>query len=162
MRHKKVPKWSQVSLSGRQPLPAVLKREILGDRAFLLPGKNIVENAIAGERTMLVCGLRRLLAETRIVIGHERRKEGIRRRDRRNAREPQYLDQTVLQRAESPLHTALPTVSASIIRRSSGSAASLTPATRMAGPLHRAQATPMRLRSRVALRQPHRSVPILD
>src|SRR5213592_3993710 len=85
----------------------VLKREILGDRAFLLPGKNIVENAIAGERTMTVCNLRRLLAETRIVVGHERRKERIRRRDRRNAREPQFLDQTVLQRAESPLHTAL-------------------------------------------------------
>jgi hypothetical protein len=31
--------------------------------------------------------------------------ERIRRRDRRNARKPQFLDQTVLQRAESPFHT---------------------------------------------------------
>src|SRR6516162_3282092 len=55
----------------------VLQCQRLGETALLLPGKSVLQIVTGAQRPVQVLLIRRRLGKARIVIGHERRQQGV-------------------------------------------------------------------------------------
>src|SRR4051794_8791430 len=87
--------------------PVVAQREIAGELALLAPRQDLVKIVGLAQGAVQIFRVRRCPAETLIVVFDKSRQPCIGRFYRRNARQPQFLDQPILQRAERALDTAL-------------------------------------------------------
>src|SRR3954447_9239327 len=87
--------------------PVVAQREIAGELALLAPRQDLVKIVGLAQGAVQIFRVRRCPAETLIVVFDKSRQPCMGRFYRRNARQPQFLDQPILQRAERALDTAL-------------------------------------------------------
>ena len=76
----------------------ILQGQRLGEGALLLPGKGVVEIVAGAQRPVQILVVGRRFGKARVVVSHEGREQGVAFGQGCHARQPQFLDEAVLQR----------------------------------------------------------------
>src|SRR5512132_2401466 len=85
----------------------VLQCQRLREGALLFPGKRVFQIVADAQRPVQILFIRRQLGKARVVVGHERREQGVPLSQSARTSQPQLLDQPILQRLMRPLDPTL-------------------------------------------------------